>query len=128
MTHHVALHLATLPTLPTPTPALSPIITIAAAIAAALLALALILTIIRLARGPGLPDRVVALDLVGTFAVGACLLISLATGQDTFLFVAVLLALLLFVGTVAAGFYLVASDGDGVAPPPPPPPPPPPTP
>ena len=43
---------------------------LAAELAMALIGLALFLTFIRLVRGPTLPDRVVALDLMGVFAVG----------------------------------------------------------
>ena len=77
-------------------------------IAAALtmLALAAILTFIRLVRGPTLPDRVIAIDLIGALVV--CLLVVLAasTGQKAFLDVAIVMALISFVATVGYARFI----------------------
>ena len=71
-----------------------------------LLALAAGLTFVRLAKGPTLPDRVIALDLIGVVIV--CLLVVMAgvTGQGAFLDVAMVVALISFVGTVAYARYI----------------------
>lgn len=71
-----------------------------------ILALALALTLVRLVRGPGLPDRVVALDLVGFIAVGFIALTALQTGVAAFLDAAVTLALIAFVASIAFARYL----------------------
>ena len=74
--------------------------------ALAMLAVAAILTFIRLAKGPTLPDRVIAIDLIGVLLV--CLLVVMAgiTAQQAFLDVAMVIALISFVGTVAYARYI----------------------
>jgi multicomponent Na+:H+ antiporter subunit F len=75
-------------------------------VALTLLAVAAAVTFIRLAKGPTLPDRVIAIDLIGVLLV--CLLVVEAglTGQQTFLDVAIVVALISFVGTVAYAQYV----------------------
>lgn len=73
---------------------------------AAMLGVAILLITIRLLRGPSLPDRVIALDLIGTVAAGVVGLYAVIVEEPVYLFVAIVLALLLFVGTVAFGFHL----------------------
>lgn len=71
-----------------------------------MLALAAVLTFMRLVRGPTVPDRVIAIDLIGVLIV--CLLVVLAgsTAQRAFLDVAIVVALISFVGTVAYARYV----------------------
>ena len=71
-----------------------------------MLVLAFLLAFARLVRGPSLPSRVVALDLMGTLAVGLVTVFAIMTGQTIFLDVAVVLALIAFVGTVAFGHFI----------------------
>ena len=71
-----------------------------------LLALAALLGFVRLLRGPSLPDRVVAFDLLATVAVGISAVYSMAHDQPVFLDVAVVIALISFVGTVAFARYI----------------------
>lgn len=75
------------------------------------LALAAVLAVLRLVRGPSVPDRVVALDnlllvVVGGIAVGAA-----ATGSGAFLAVLVAVALLGFVGTVTVARFVERRGG-----------------
>jgi multicomponent Na+:H+ antiporter subunit F len=72
----------------------------------ALLGLAMLLGFLRLARGPSLPDRVVALDFMTAAAVAVAGVWAIATGNPVFLDVAMVLALITFVGTVAFARYL----------------------
>jgi len=71
-----------------------------------MLALAALLAFARLVRGPTLPDRVIAIDLIGVIIV--CLLVALAaaTAEQAFLDVAIVIALISFVGTVAYAKFL----------------------
>jgi multicomponent Na+:H+ antiporter subunit F len=71
-----------------------------------LLAVAAAVTFIRLVKGPTLPDRVIAIDLIGVLLV--CLLVVEAglTAQQAFLDVAIVVALISFVGTVAYAQYV----------------------
>ena len=79
---------------------------VAAELAMMLIALALFLSFIRLVRGPTLPDRVVALDLIGVQAVGMIAAYAVATDQPVLLDPATVLGLVGFLGTVAFAKYL----------------------
>jgi len=78
----------------------------AAILALGVLSVGLLLALVRLVRGPSLPDRVVALDLMGTLAVGIITAHAMATQQPVFLDVAIVLALIAFLGTVAFARYV----------------------
>jgi multicomponent Na+:H+ antiporter subunit F len=75
-------------------------------VAMTMLALAAGLTFIRLAKGPTLPDRVIAIDLIGVVLVCVLVLMAGATAQGAFLDVAMVVALISFVGTVAYARYI----------------------
>ena len=60
----------------------------------------------RIGRGPTAPDRTVAIDILGIVIVGFCGLISIVTGQDFWLNVALSWALLSFIGTIALSKFL----------------------
>lgn len=60
----------------------------------------------RLVKGPTLPDRIVALDLMAALTLGLCAGYTLLTGDPVFLDVAVVIALVTFLGTVALAIYL----------------------
>lgn len=66
-----------------------------------LLVAAVLLAFIRLARGPSLPDRVVALDLLAVIAVAFSALAAIASDVTAYLDVAIALALVAFLATVA---------------------------
>jgi multicomponent Na+:H+ antiporter subunit F len=72
----------------------------------AILGLALLLAFLRLVRGPTLPDRVVALDLMAVLAVAIITLYAIATNERIFLDTAIALALITFLGTVAFARYV----------------------
>jgi multicomponent Na+:H+ antiporter subunit F len=78
----------------------------AAAIALVMLSVALLLAFIRLARGPSLPDRVIALDLISVLAAAIAATYAIAAAQAVFLDVAIVLALISFVGTVAFARFI----------------------
>ena len=71
-----------------------------------LFAIAFLLAFIRLLRGPSLPDRVVALYLMATIAIGFICAYAVANSQRIFLDVASVMALLAFLATVAFAYYL----------------------
>lgn len=84
---------------------------VAAAIAMACLVAALACAAWRLLAGPTLPDRIVALDLMAGLLVVFLLVFRIATGQGAYTFLALGLALIAFLSTVAfAG--LVERTGD----------------
>lgn len=67
----------------------------------ALVIASIALTFVRLVRGPSLPDRVVALDMLTVLIVSFCGLEVLATGDLAFLDVALVVAVIGFLATVA---------------------------
>jgi multicomponent Na+:H+ antiporter subunit F len=71
-----------------------------------LLAVAILLMFIRFIKGPSLSDRVVSLDLLLTTGIGVIAVYSVYTDQATFLDIAMIMALIAFLGTVAYSFYL----------------------
>jgi len=75
---------------------------------AAILALLLLILVagIRLAIGPTIPDRVVALDTINTLMVGSMILLAAYLGQTIFVDVAIVYALLSFLGTLAISKYI----------------------
>ncbi|MEM9247791.1 MAG: cation:proton antiporter [Pseudomonadota bacterium] len=75
--------------------------------------LALVLAFVRLAKGPTLPDRVVALDMMTILIVAFCGLFAIFAGVPAFLDVAIIVALVGFLATVAlARFAERRSDDD----------------
>jgi multicomponent Na+:H+ antiporter subunit F len=85
----------------------------AATVALGMCGLALMLTGVRLARGPSLPDRVVALDLVGVISVGMIACYELVTDQPVLLDAATVVALVAFLGTVAFARSVERRGADG---------------
>lgn len=75
-------------------------------LALTMLALGAALTFIRLVRGPSLPDRVISIDLIGILIVCVLVVVASDSGQQAFLDVAMVIALISFVGTVAYARYL----------------------
>ena len=71
-----------------------------------LLLFAMFLAFARLVRGPSLPARVVALDMMASLAVGIIAVYAVATDQTIFLDVASVLALIGFLGTVAFAYFV----------------------
>jgi multicomponent Na+:H+ antiporter subunit F len=70
-------------------------------LALAILALAVILSLVRLWRGPGLADRIVALDMLTMLAISLIGVLALRLGQPLLLDIAVALCLVGFVSTIA---------------------------
>ncbi len=71
-----------------------------------LLVTGVILAFIRLLRGPSLPDRVIALDILSVLGIGIIVAFAIATDEPVFIDVASVLALVSFLGTVAFAAYV----------------------
>jgi len=67
---------------------------------------ALLIAVARLVKGPTLPDRIVAMDLIGVLAVGMIVVLAASTGVQATLDAAIVIALVGFVGTVAYATYV----------------------
>lgn len=71
-----------------------------------LLTLSIVLVFVRFFKGPTISDRVVAVDLMVTIGIGVIAVYSILTHQPTFLDIALILALIGFLATVAYSFYI----------------------
>lgn len=77
-------------------------------IALVLLGVALLLSVVRIVIGPTLADRVLALDLMTVIAMGFVGTIAIRTGLMLYLDIAIALALLGFLATVALARYIMS--------------------
>ena len=76
------------------------------AIVLGVLLLACFLCLYRIAAGPTVPDRTVAIDILGTLIVGFTCVYAVIQEQEFYMNVAIAWALLSFIGTVALAKYL----------------------
>ena len=67
---------------------------------------AFILVLVRLIKGPSIPDRVIALDLLAFISLGIILMIMIITGKKEYMDVVIVLSLVLFIASVAIAKYL----------------------
>lgn len=70
------------------------------------LMLGLVMAFYRLLIGPSLADRVVALDLVTSLAIGVIAMFAIATDTALLLDVIAVVALTSFLGTIAFAYYI----------------------
>ena len=76
-----------------------------ATVALGLVGVAVLLAFVRLLRGPDLANRVVAVDLLSALGVGIAGAAAVLSGDPVYLDVALVLALIAFLGTVAFARY-----------------------
>jgi multicomponent K+:H+ antiporter subunit F len=89
---------------------MSPILQGALAFGFAALGLALALNLWRLVKGPGVADRILALDTMVINVIGLIVLAGIAGGDGTSFEAALLLAMVGFVGTVAYAKFCLRGD------------------
>ena len=70
------------------------------------LGIAALLCLLRLVRGPTVPDRIVSLDALLSVVVSGIMVGAATTGDGSFLSLLVAVALLGFVGTVTVARYV----------------------
>lgn len=70
------------------------------------LTISIVFCFVRLVRGPSLPDRVVAVDMLSAVSVGIMCAYAVATDQVIFLDVALVVALISFLGTIGFAYYI----------------------
>ncbi len=75
-----------------------------------LLTFTLVLVTIRFIKGPTIVDRIIALDLIVTIGIGIIGIYSIIYDQPNFLDIALILALIAFLGTVAFTSYIEKRD------------------
>jgi multicomponent Na+:H+ antiporter subunit F len=79
-------------------------------LAALFLGFLILLSLVRLVAGPTTPDRVVAMDTIGTLTVALMILLGLVYRQVVFVDVAIVYALFSFVGTLFITRYMGKED------------------
>lgn len=62
---------------------------------------AIFITVYRIVAGPTLPDRIIALDMIGVQIVSAVAIISVIRNTNVFLEVILIIAILAFISTIA---------------------------
>ncbi|MEI5984392.1 MULTISPECIES: monovalent cation/H+ antiporter complex subunit F [Sphingobacterium] len=77
-----------------------------------ILTISVLLVFIRLFKGPTVVDRVIALDLIITIGIGIITVYSIRQEQDVLLDVAIILALIAFLGTIAFSYYIEKQQDD----------------
>ncbi|CUS47763.1 MAG: multicomponent K+:H+ antiporter subunit PhaF [Idiomarinaceae bacterium HL-53] len=74
------------------------------------LSIALLLNLYRLAKGPTLPDRILALDTMYINTIALIVLLGILQSSLVFFEAAMLIAMMGFVGTVAVSKYILRGD------------------
>jgi len=77
-----------------------------------ILTISVLLVFIRLFKGPSIVDRVMALDLIITIGIGIITVYSIRQEQEVLLDVAIILALIAFLGTIAFSYYIEKQKDD----------------
>lgn len=77
------------------------------------LCVALLLTVWRVVRGPGLPDRIIALDMLVGIAMSFIAVIAIRTGFTLYIDIAIALGLVGFLATVAFARFILARGKGG---------------
>ncbi len=81
-------------------------LSIAAYVAIVAIVMSVAAATVRVLRGPSLPDRVLALDMIGLLSVSFIAVVAIASHQAVLLDAAIALALVSFLGTVAFARFI----------------------
>jgi multicomponent K+:H+ antiporter subunit F len=85
-------------------------LSIAIPVAVAMLSCAMALNLWRLARGPSAPDRILALDTLAINTIALVMLLGISLSSSVYFEVALLIAMMGFVGTAAFCKFLLSGD------------------
>jgi multicomponent Na+:H+ antiporter subunit F len=75
-----------------------------------LLVIAVFVILIRLAKGPTLPDRVLAVDTINSVVIGIIVLVSLYYANELLVDIAIVYAMIAFIGNLAISKYLMGKE------------------
>jgi len=75
-------------------------------ISLALFMIAIALHLVRVIKGPSMPDRAIALDTIGVNLISSMAIISLLLETTAFLEAILILGILAFIGTIAFSKYI----------------------
>ncbi|RSL31559.1 Na(+)/H(+) antiporter subunit F1 [Salibacterium salarium] len=73
---------------------------------AVIISVSTLIVLYRVAKGPSMPDRVIALDMIGVNLISLVGVVSLILETTAFLEVMLLLGILAFIGTVAFSKFI----------------------
>jgi len=85
-------------------------LTLAISAAFAMVAVAMALNLWRLTKGPGLADRILALDTLTINTIALVMLLDMALATSVYFEAALVLAMMGFVGTVALAKFVLGGD------------------
>ncbi|MBW8350364.1 Na(+)/H(+) antiporter subunit F1 [Bacillus sp. IITD106] len=71
-----------------------------------LFALAIFISLYRIIRGPSIPDRVIAMDMIGVNLISAIAAISILLNTKAYLEVILILGILAFISTIALSKFI----------------------
>lgn len=71
-----------------------------------LFALAIVISLYRIIRGPSIPDRVIAMDMIGVNLISAIAAISILLNTKAYLEVILILGILAFISTIALSKFI----------------------
>ncbi|MDI2585931.1 MULTISPECIES: Na(+)/H(+) antiporter subunit F1 [unclassified Psychrobacillus] len=74
--------------------------------ALALFAITIVIALIRIIKGPSIPDRAVALDMIGVNLISMIAVISIVLKTKAFLEAILILGILAFISTIAISKYV----------------------
>ncbi|WP_274424914.1 cation:proton antiporter [Chelativorans sp. YIM 93263] len=77
-------------------------------VALGVLSLSFLLAVLRVVMGPGLPDRILGLDMLVMIAIGFIVVIGIRTGYTLYLDIAIALGLVGFLATVAFARFVMS--------------------
>lgn len=83
---------------------------IAVLVSLSMLLLAMVLALVRLLRGPSVPDRVLALDTVFINTVGVVLVLGIWLETNIYFEAVLIIAMMGFIGTCALAKYVLRGD------------------
>ncbi|KQT85982.1 cation:proton antiporter [Aurantimonas sp. Leaf443] len=78
-----------------------------------LLSLAFLVTLMRIVKGPTLPDRALGLDMLTAIAIGFIAVFGLSSGFTLYVDIAIALGLVGFLATVAFARFVIGVGGPG---------------
>lgn len=75
-----------------------------------MLSIALVLVLVRLLKGPSLPDRALALDTVSVVAMAAIILFGIWKDSKVYFEIALLISVISYISTVAVAKFILRGD------------------
>jgi multicomponent Na+:H+ antiporter subunit F len=82
------------------------LLSVVSSVALILVTASIVLAFVRVLRGPSLPDRVMALDMIGVMSVSVIVLTAIASDEPVLMDAAIALALISFLGTLAFARFI----------------------